>query len=166
MIKRRTLSHQRLKDQLTYLPSLGLFKWNERKGRCGKGDIAGAVNSNGYRIIQVDGVQYFAHRLAWFYVHGEMPDIIDHVNRDRCDNRLCNLRVADASQNSLNTPINKLNTSGHKGVIWHKQRGKWLVQLRVARKIYSFGLYVDINEAVAVAKKERKRLHGEFYTEE
>lgn len=162
---KRTLDHARLASLLSYCHLTGDFTWNKKKGRCQKGEKAGAVNGVGYRLIQIDGVRYYAHRLAWLYVNGYMAEVIDHINGVRDDNRIVNLRPASYLTNSYNTSKNKGNTSGYRGVVWHKQRKKWVVQIKVGGKTRSFGLYDDINVAAEVAKQERKKLHGEFYAE-
>lgn len=77
----------------------------------------GSANSGGYLSIFVDGRLYLAHRLAWLYVYGEWPiDKLDHINGDRADNRIANLRQATSQQNAANRRKHKNNTSGFKGV--------------------------------------------------
>lgn len=79
-------------------------------------------NSLGYVQIKISGKLYHAHRLAWLYVYGYMPEKeIDHINRIRDDNRIANLREATSQLNSLNTGIYKNNTSGSKGIYYNKR---------------------------------------------
>jgi hypothetical protein len=114
-----------LKEYLDYNPITGLFTWKIAKGaRANIGDLAGHKNKDGYIRIIIDKKGYKAHRLAWFYVHGKWPTLlIDHINRIRDDNRICNLREASAELNAQNRKkrINK-NTTGTR---YNKSRKKW-----------------------------------------
>ena len=71
----------------------------------------------GYYQVTIDYQRYYVHRLAWFLVHGEQPEEIDHINRDRTDNRLCNLRNVTRGQNLLN--------NGRTGIAWCRHRNRW-----------------------------------------
>lgn len=156
------LTYLRLVSLLSYCSETGFFTWRVTRGCRRKGSKAGALNGCGYRMIQIDGVFYYEHRLAWLYINGEFPEIIDHINGIRNDNRIINLRDTNALGNSRNTQMLKSNTSGYRGVFWHKQRNKWSVQFRINGKSHAFGLFDDVHEAGAVANRERARLHGEF----
>lgn len=101
------LTHARLLELLHYDPDFGEFRNRVRRGMTGRaGAVSGnARHSGGYRQMQVDGVVYLCHRLAWFYMTGGWPPPgleIDHINRDRTDNRWSNLRVVTRSFNSSN----------------------------------------------------------------
>ena len=89
------ITHDRLLSILSYDKESGKFR--RYKGK----PVASGANTE-YVRIKVDGYDYYAHRLAWFYVYGEWPTMIDHINRDKHDNRIVNLREATYSENSLN----------------------------------------------------------------
>ena len=96
------LTAERLREALSYNPETGLFTRRIRCGRIAPGEIAGTIALNGYITISLDGRRYYAHRLAWLYVHGEWPQKLYHTNRDRADNRIANLRESTHAHNSAN----------------------------------------------------------------
>lgn len=126
------LSHADLLRVLHYDPETGVFTWKERISiRIVVGRRAGVVNSIGYRIVGVFGQLFTAHRLAWFYTHGRWPAAdLDHINGNRDDNRLANLREATRQQNLQNARRRVSNTSGVKGVSFRTDRGYWVASLK------------------------------------
>jgi HNH endonuclease len=90
------ITRTRLKEFLHYDPETGVFTWLVKPCRnILAGSIAGNVMNEGYVMVKIDRKNYKAHRLAWLYVHGTFPpDQLDHINRGRADNRLCNLRLS------------------------------------------------------------------------
>src|SRR5215813_12141516 len=103
------LTHERLKELLSYDPKTGLFIWNSR------GAVAGTTDQEGYIQIHLDGKKYRAHRLAYLYMTGEMPtQILDHINRVRSDNRWGNLRPVTDRFNYYNCSDYSNNKSGVK----------------------------------------------------
>lgn len=157
------LTQERLLKLLSYDGVSGEFTWiatNSVRAKAGK--RAGTKNGPGYRCIQIDGVIYSEHRLAWFYVHGEWPKVVDHINGIRDDNRIINLRDAEFHGNAWNSSKRIDNTSGYRGVCWHRTNRKWKVQFIVNGVSHSFGMFEDVHEAGMVADRERRRLHGEF----
>ena len=97
------LTHERLLAALDYSPETGVFIWKVSAGRVKKGDVARCLDGDGYIRIQLDGVRYFAHRLAWFYIHSKFPEPeTDHKNRIRTDNRIVNLQESTRQINNKN----------------------------------------------------------------
>lgn len=145
------LTIDRLRELLTYDPATGLFYWRKPRPFCSTGKAAGGVTPYGYIRIVIDGRPHQAHRLAWFYTYGFWPEQeIDHINGDRSDNRLRNLREATPSQNQANKAMRRDNASGVKGVTWDKARGKWKAMISVNCKTINLGRFDDI-EAAATA---------------
>ena len=98
-----SLTHERLLAALDYSASTGEFTWKISTGRVKRGDAAKTLDRDGYIRIQLDGIRYFAHRLAWFYVYKKFPEPeTDHINRIKTDNRMENLREADRKMNTKN----------------------------------------------------------------
>ena len=139
-----------------------LFTYDDGKLIRKNGVVAGSVNKRGYRIICVDYKLQKAHRLVFLYHYGYLPLQVDHINGDKDDNRIENLRAADNSKNMMNRRAMRNNTSGHKNVYWDKECGRWAVKVRLNKKLHNFGRFNDINEAIAVARVKRDELHGEY----
>lgn len=127
---------------LDYDPATGKFHWRVTKANKVAGSVAGSISSQGYWELKVDRRLYRAHRLAWFYMTGRWPaETVDHINCVRTDNRFENLREASLSQNNCNTPIRTDNTSGFKGVYWHKQNQKWIATIGHKKKVRYLGSF-------------------------
>lgn len=159
------LTAERLRTLLTYEPETGIFRIaTYRGGRKKAGEVAGAVNSSGYICIKVDGRKYQAHRLAWLYVHGAWPpDVIDHVNGNRTDNRLSNLRCATRRENKHNSRAPSISTSGVKGVFWNSKRRKWQARICLSNgKRQHLGYHHSLSAAEAVVTAAYSEAHGQF----
>lgn len=156
------LTAERLRECLTYNPETGLFHWKEARRGLYVGDQAGCLAKHGYIFIRIDDRLYTGHRLAWLYVTGEWPKKnIDHINRVRSDNRFCNLREANQTENNQNMAVRSDNTSGHTGVYWCKTSLKWYSRIRVNGKKVSLGYFHSKEEAIA-ARDEAKLKHHPF----
>ncbi|WP_320728213.1 HNH endonuclease [Enterobacter ludwigii] len=158
------LSRERLMELLSYSPVTGRFTWIKSGPGVTVGKVAGNSSGNkGYVRIKIDGHLYLAHRLAWLYVYGSWPkEEIDHVNLIRDDNRISNLREASRAQNSRNKHLRKDNSSGDKGVYWHKGSHKWQVSSGLNGNLFYLGLYDDKELACLVASEFRSKYHQEF----
>lgn len=136
------LTADRLRFLLRYDANTGEFVWLRQQGSRKAGDVAGAIKTEGYREIGIDGRLYYAHRLVWLYVFGRWPtEQIDHRNGDESDNRLSNLRECSNAENCQNLGLRKSNKSGLTGVRWDAARSKWAAQIRIDGKITPLGRY-------------------------
>lgn len=155
------LTAERLRQLFAYDPSTGIFirLVNRRKFKAGA--IAGYSHSGGYQRIMVDWVTYQAHRLAWLYSYGVWPaHELDHINGQRGDNRIANLREATSVQNHANMRLHSRNTSGFKGVSW---RGNcWRATISHRNKAVHLGNFATPEEAHAAYCAKAKELFGEF----
>lgn len=156
------LNIDELKSVLHYNEDTGEFHWKAHKYCVKPGDKAGTTDASGYIKITLNYKSHLAHRLAWFYVHGKFPEAeIDHINRNRSDNRIANLRLAQRFQNSQNQGKKK-NASGFPGVTWHSQRNKWRSEIRIDGRKKHLGLFDSICEAKEAYEKA-KALHHPFF---
>ena len=126
------------------------------------GGVAGYVHATGYRKIQINGKRYYAHRLVFLMHHGYLPQFIDHIDNNRSNNRIENLRPATRGENQWNQAIASCNTSGFKGVFWHKEAQKWYARVEKDSKKHWGGLHDTPEEANEAAITLREKLHGEF----
>lgn len=149
---------ENLRETFDYDPKTGKFSWKAEPG---------SITANGYRYIKVNGKLQLAHRLAWLYYYGEEPvGLVDHINGDRADNRIENLRIATYSQNSANAKLHTRNTSGLKGVckivrkgVW---TGRWQASITHNNKQIGLGSFKTKELAHVAYMKAAERLQGEF----
>ena len=108
-------------------------------------------------LIRLQSRLHKAHRLAWFYVYGSWPnDQIDHINRNKTDNRIANLREVTNKQNQQNASKRSDNTSGHPGVSWYKRDSKWQARIKHNQKDTHLGYFENLEEAIAARKAAEK----------
>lgn len=160
------IGHKELKSLLSYDPETGNFIWLINASSNARiGDIAGHLRKrDGYTLIRINEKGYQAHRLAWFYVHGVWPALIDHKDRNKSNNALSNLREATTSQNAMNAKATCLNTSGYRGVTWNKASGKWQAQSRLNGRNHYLGLFESAPEASEAYEDFCKKHHGQFFS--
>jgi len=153
---KKILARDRLCELLEVDTENGVFTWrNTMGGRAKKGQQAGAVGANGYIYICLDQKDYLAHRLMWLYVYGAIPLLqIDHIDRNRANNKPINLRLATQKQNSENIYRLKTNTSGYRGVRCENRliSKPWSATITHNYKFKHLGYYATVEEAVAARK--------------
>ena len=125
------------------------------------GGRAGTTTKKGYIRIRVDGKFYMEHRLVFFMHHGRWPDVTDHINGDRSDNRIGNLRECTHMQNAYNAK-GKGERDLPKGVHYHKSRKKYVAYVSHNGKRTNVGEYEDAATAIAAVATKRAELHGQF----
>ena len=165
MYKTKLPTQDRLNELFTYDAHQGLLRWRVRKTmRKPIGSLAGGLNGSGYITVRIDNKAYLAHRLIWKMVTGEEPDVIDHISRERNDNRMSNLRNCTAADNAANRSMHSNNTSGFTGVSWDKEKKKWFAQVTMHKRAIPLGYFDCAREASAAferAAEYRKHLHGQ-----
>ncbi|WP_064558972.1 HNH endonuclease [Buttiauxella brennerae] len=143
-----------------YDNDLGQLGWiNGKKA----GKKAGWMRQDGYIDVSICGEKFRAHRLIYFLHHNIWPIEIDHINGVRDDNHIENLRETTSAKNQYNIKMPARNTSGVRGVCWHKASRKWYVQYGVGNKKAYLGTFQDLELAELVANEYREKYHGEYY---
>ena len=141
----------------------GMLYWKISPAKNVKeGMRAGHVSKNGYERIKFNKNLYFSHRLIFLMHYGYFPKEIDHIDGNPSNNNIGNLRSCNHLSNMKNTKIQKNNTSGIKGVSWHKSTNKWRVQIGVDGKVKHIGTFDDLELAKTVAIDMRNKFHGNF----
>ena len=135
---------EKAKDMLDYDPDTGVFTWKKQTASNKQflvGTEAGTISKAGYKLIVLDGVQLRAHRLAWAMFYNEEPPAdVDHVNQDKADNRIENLRDGTEGVNQRNVSTRKNNKLGVTGVCYETARGRILATRRPKSHLLGQGL--------------------------
>ncbi|WP_226780338.1 HNH endonuclease signature motif containing protein [Oceaniglobus trochenteri] len=167
---RRNFTREEAGKLLSYNPDTGILRWRIETNAHGRkihpGDIAG-TDKDGYNQIKIFGRVYRAHHLAWLFMTGEWPAAgmdMDHINRDRGDNRWANLRMATRSQNNINGSPSKANKSGCKGVSMTKATGKWHARIEKDGKVHLLGNFTDLGDAIAARKAAELKMFADYST--
>jgi hypothetical protein len=158
----KTLKQSRLKEVLHYTPDTGLFTWKQKRGRQAVGSIGGsATGSGGYVRLMVDGQLYLAHRLAFLYMEGKMPELdVDHRNGVRTDNRFDNLRHATRSLNNQNRHgAQRRSSTGFMGVTQDKRDGRFYAAIFYNGRKRGLGGYDTPEEAHEAYLSNKRLLH-------
>ncbi len=158
--------NQKLIDELLiYNQQEGAFYWRHRRGPVKAGARAGSITKDGYWVIGIKFVLIREHHLVWFMETGLFPPKekhVDHINRNRLDNRFSNLRLADQWQNLGNCKLSKNNTTGHRNVVFNRKNKSYQVQISVNGVRNAKCGFATVEEAAAVASKWRAIVLGDF----
>ena len=151
------LTYEKASTIWDYDPDTGVIRWKIKWFNQEIGNVAGCVNTKGYRNLKYKYITYKAHRIAWLLTYKHWPkNQLDHNNRIRDDNRLCNLQEVNNSINQRNQKLPSNNTSKVMGVSWHKGQNKWAAYIYDTHKIY-LGADTDWFEAVCARKSAEAR---------
>ena len=181
-------SRDALRRALKYDPATGLLHWKSRPqsdfssgynagetswktwNTQNAGKVAGGQRPDGYIRVGMFGQRFMAHRIIWLMQTGEVPEEVDHINGNRSDNRWCNLRAVDRTDNLRNACIRRDNTSGATGVSYAKRDGVYIAHITVAKKMKVLGRFANIEDAIEARKKAEREAgfhenHGRHYSD-
>lgn len=144
------MTQEEAREYFDYNAETGELTWRvSLSSNAPIGAKAGCLNNRGYLTVQVNKKSYKVHRVIWLWVHGYFPEHqVDHINRDRADNRLENLREATQSCNLRNAKQKSNNISGVTGVSWYKWSRKWTAKISVNHRNHHLGYFQDFTDAV------------------
>jgi hypothetical protein len=157
------LTVDRLREVLAYDIKTGAFTWLVSSATKKVGSVAGGVKKTGYRFIQIDGRQYREHRLAWLYVNEAWPkNHIDHIDGNRANNKISNLRDVDDSTNSQNQRASQCSnkSTGILGVCFHKTKKKFHAQIKRHGKRIHLGYFDNAQDAHNAYLAAKRQLHA------
>jgi CO dehydrogenase/acetyl-CoA synthase gamma subunit (corrinoid Fe-S protein) len=158
------ITQARVKELFDYHPD-GHLTWKVQKSNNVKvGSFAGSVNSEGYLQVGIDRVLYKVHRLIYLWHYGFVYNLIDHIDQNKLNNKIQNLRIATNSQNLRNRSKQVNNTSGFKGVSFHKHTNKFQAKIKINKKQIYLGLFLSAEEAYDVYCIAAKKYHKEFWS--
>jgi hypothetical protein len=162
MADKALLPIEAVRQLLDYEPDTGLLRWKPRgqpqwdATYAGKEALTGRVD--GYKRGKLLEVSVRAHRVVWAWVYGYWPLNIDHINGDRTDNRLANLREVTVRQNAQNMKRYENNKSGYTGVIWMKRAERWRATIKILGRNKHLGSFRNIEDAIAARKQAEEAL--------
>jgi|11BtaG_2_1085332.scaffolds.fasta_scaffold14459_2 hypothetical protein len=160
--KQALLTQELLKEKLHYDKDTGIFTWTDSELNHARmrGREAGCINPNGYRIIAMrfDGkfTNFYVHRLAWLYEYGEFPKLqLDHINQNKLDNRINNLRAVTHGENQRNRSMPKTNKTGFCGVSFSKGAKKYQANIMFNYQQIHLGYFENLEDAAQAVKEAR-----------
>jgi len=146
---KKDLTQDQVQSLFNYNDKTGELFWKEARYKDRQWLEAGHWHNRGYRQVRVREKEYLVHRIIWLYVYGTHPEEIDHINGDKADNRLENLRAGNKSLNQRNAKRRKDNKSGMSGVNWCNREQRWIVRIQYNKRRIMIGQYTDLEKAKA-----------------
>ena len=155
------LSKEMLNKLFEYLDGEIYYKVSRSRNKAGSKAGTYRPHDNAYQVI-INGKHYLTHRIVFMMHNGYLPQFVDHIDRNRSNNKIENLREATLEQNAQNAKIRKDATSGVKGVSWSKVDKAWRVRVQANNQRKDFGGFKDLELAELVAMEARHKYHGVF----
>lgn len=154
----REMNIAEIKESLSYCADTGIAKWMvKRTGKAKEGSSAGYLRRDGYLEVKINNVSFLLHRVIWALHYGVWhKGEIDHIDGNKTNNRIANLRAATKSENQRNAGLRFDNKSGCPGVCWYKQTGKWVANITLGNKRKHLGFFDKLEDAIAARKQADK----------
>ena len=156
------ITQAQVQELFNYDPETGILTNKKPRRGATAGKAVGCTSAAGYLVNGFNGKNYLVHRVCFLHYHGFLPEMLDHVDNDRLNNRIINLRECTLQENNQNRRAGKNNASGVKGVTWKKSKQLWHAQVSHGCKYIHIGYFKDIKKAKEAIKAKRTELHGEF----
>lgn len=154
------ITQSELKDMFDYDYENGfLIRKTFRNGCPYNRPCGNKPTCNGYGYVDINGKMFYSHQVIWLFVKGTYALELDHIDRNRINNRIENLREVSRSENNHNHPLQKNNSSGFPGVHWNKKANKYHVRIKVNNKNKHIGYYLNLDEAIHAAKLAKIKYH-------
>lgn len=152
----QSINYDEVKDFFEYNKDTGIVTWKKKPNQSIKvGKEVGRIGNDGYRTVGFNGKQYKVHRIVYCLVNKiiESTLYIDHIDRNKLNNKWNNLRIVDHETNCKNRNVRIDNTSGITGVDIHKKTGKYQVRININKKRKYLGLYDNLDDAIKIRKE-------------
>ena len=148
---------------LSYDSKTGNLYQNKKRPKVQVGSIAGCVTPTGYRYIQLEGIKYPAHHIVWLIEKGSLPQkVLDHIDGNRLNNHITNLREATVKQNCENRKAQRNNKTGYKGVSFNNRLQKYVAQIQHNYQPIYIGIYKTAYEAHLAYEAKAKELFTHY----
>lgn len=148
----------------------GYLVWKIKPSKSvARGSLAGSSpeKNEEYRRVKINGWDYAVHRVIYLWHYGESPQVVDHIDRDKRNNRIENLRAATIAQNAWNVDIRTDGKVPYKGITYRPEKKKpWIFELRANGKRVIHQSFSSLKEAVAAAREARRVYHRSFRCDE
>lgn len=159
----KLIDAERMKELFDYNPNTGVLVRRKSSGGRKAGSATGTPNAHGHLVCSVDDSLFYVHRIAWAIHYGRYPQKgIDHINGNKQDNRIANLRLATQSENLMNACLHSNNTSGCRGVYFNKTERRWVAEISAYGRRYILGRFKDKDKAAVAYAEAANLYHGEF----
>jgi hypothetical protein len=155
------VTQQQIQSLFDYKDGKLFWKENRARGKIKAGSEAGCLTSQGYHRLMIGYKEYPTHRMVFLYHYGYMPKMVDHIDGNKLNNCIENLRDSDSQTNQYNRRKGVNNTSGCKNVSWHEKNKTWQIHIRHNKKVHCWYIK-DFELAELVAQEARLKFHGDF----
>lgn len=142
------LTQELVKELFDYKDGILINKINRSNNALSKSKAGSIDIQRGYVKIGINNKNYYLHRVIWLWHFGYIPKVIDHINGNRSDNRIENLRDVNTQENTKNSSLRKDNKSGYVGVQWYPSRNKWVAYININKKRKTIGYFVNKKDAI------------------